>query len=279
MWNLFRGHREIWIPPRKELHYFDRHPGYPSTNLLSESSFKARLLGASSINIQWKREAIRDVLGSVGKGDIERIKWCYEFYSKDVNDEWYLDLFEKRAENVVGEITPAYSFLDKSDVEHVRKLMPDVKIIFLIRNPVDRDWSHIRFDAGLGKINDINDLSEVKRYLESSVVTLRGDYLRTLDIWESVFHKSQFFIGFYDEICMQPNVFLGKLAEFLGVDASLFPQQRVAANIGVSQSQEIPAELAKFIASRHIENLRRLKSMLGPPVDEWFKSTGMILEK
>ena len=39
---------------------------------------------------------------------------------------------------MIGEITPAYSTLGPDDVRRVHRLVPDARIIFMMRNPVER---------------------------------------------------------------------------------------------------------------------------------------------
>ena len=43
-----------------------------------------------------------------------------------------------------GEITPAYSILPDQAVKAISEYLPESKIIFLVRNPLDRIWSQIR---------------------------------------------------------------------------------------------------------------------------------------
>ena len=41
-------HHEIWMPPVKELHFFDRSLRYPSPNNLATSSLIKRIFGSKS---------------------------------------------------------------------------------------------------------------------------------------------------------------------------------------------------------------------------------------
>ena len=56
--------------------------------------------------------------------------------------KWYETHFSDH--KVSGEITPAYSTLSKDCVRLVGNYLPLAKIIFIVRNPVDRIWSQIR---------------------------------------------------------------------------------------------------------------------------------------
>lgn len=61
----------------------------------------------------------------------------------------YLDYFRARirGERVFGEITPAYATLEASHFVEMLNLHPDVRLLFVIRDPVARVWSGLRMRA------------------------------------------------------------------------------------------------------------------------------------
>ena len=52
-----------------------------------------------------------------------------------------LRLFKPGRGRVKGEMTSDYAVLEKEVIARVHELMPDAKIIFMMRNPVERPWS------------------------------------------------------------------------------------------------------------------------------------------
>jgi len=48
---------------------------------------------------------------------------------------------------VVGELTPAYALLPELRLRAMAKMAPDVRVLYLMRDPVERLWSHIRMMA------------------------------------------------------------------------------------------------------------------------------------
>ena len=54
----------------------------------------------------------------------------------------YLKSFQKaRPDQLVGEKTPGYLNLTRRQIARVRKLLPDVRLIVVLRKPVPRSWS------------------------------------------------------------------------------------------------------------------------------------------
>lgn len=253
----------------KEIHYFDRSAKYPSTNVLEQENLFTRVISRDKSCKLWRRQLARDFGGALLGLDRERLKWCTRFYLSHISDEWYQNLFRFRDEPVIGEITPAYSMLKESDVLLVKKMLPDVRVIYLIRDPIERAWSHVRFDAQSGKIKNINDLNEVKKYIDSPVVASRGDYLSTVKIWKSVFSDQQFFLGFYDTVKADPEAFLLDLSSFLGIDAELFPLQNISRNVGVSPQAKMPEEVLEFLIEKYEHNLGEMAELFGGPAEQW----------
>jgi hypothetical protein len=63
---------------------------------------------------------------------------------------WYVKQFPKcRSADVMGEINPEYMFCKKAAFR-IREWIKSPKIIFLLRNPVDRAYSHYRMTVRRG---------------------------------------------------------------------------------------------------------------------------------
>ena len=66
------------------------------------------------------------------------------FHSRTLR--FYSGQFESADAKIRGEITPAYSILSPKRIRFIRKIMPDVRLIFIMRNPIDRSWSAALMD-------------------------------------------------------------------------------------------------------------------------------------
>ena len=134
----------IWLPPNKELHYFDRNIKYPSPSFLHDSSFWKRLIGREAHNRQFRQIMARKLVKNIVRINYPNFKWSFKYYTGNISDHWYSSLFTTDINKIVGEITPAYQILDEDDVRKIHELMPNTKIIFIVRNPIDRTWSQLR---------------------------------------------------------------------------------------------------------------------------------------
>ena len=273
LWNILFHHPNIWMPPRKELHYFDRSPKYPSPSYLAGDSFARRMFGFQPPNAQFRKKLFRSLAKILLlRSNWREIKWNVRYLLRTIDDSWYLSLFEDAGYNIVkGEITPAYCLLDVADVQHVRELLPDLKIIYLLRNPVDRAWSDLRFDWTMGKFKKMNQPEALRAAAERLGSAPRGQYLRTIHTWKTFFSDKNIFIGFYDDILARPEEFSKEIFKFLSVDyAAKLPDKLLTARINAARDIQMPDYIARLLSESYLPQVKILCEMFpGGYPEKW----------
>lgn len=278
LWSMLRKHPGIWMPPLKELHYLDRLPVYPSPSFLASKYVRHRLFGREVHNREFRRQCWRELRRAISQHDWTALRWELRYYFGTYDDQWYLSLFEDGGNAVRGEITPSYSILDAGDIARVRMLLPDLKVIYLLRNPVDRAWSQIRFEWTRGRFPNIGDVARVHAFIEHPAQALRSDYLRTLDLWEAAFSKKQLYVGFYDDIAAQPAELLREILAFLGVaiDLRVNPDE-LARKVLVSNEMPMPEEIGRYLARKYLPAVEKLSGRVSGPVEQWRRQMEALL--
>jgi hypothetical protein len=149
--------------------------------------------------------------------------------------------------------------------------MPGAKLIFLMRNPIERTWSSIR--KGAKKTgNTLESLSPeaFKEMIDRRALAGRADYVKTISAWRQFYPPEQFFIGYYEEIAQTPQDFLLRLFEFLGVEAS---EQHITAAAGrrvnAAPPRDIPSELKVVLATQYFEQIEALSDLVGGNAATW----------
>jgi hypothetical protein len=269
-YNLLK-HPEIWLPPIKELHYFDRSPHYDSPSYLATERLSARLLGSEPHNREWRRSASRSIARSLLR-NITTLPWKLKYFGGRYNDEWYASLFKPGRDKVRGEITPAYSILSARDVAHVRSLMPRAKIILFLRNPIDRIWSaHCK--------NFVTE-SQIREQLALPQLEVRSDFVSIISTWGGVYPKQQMLVEFYDELEVDPGKLLQKVYQFLGVDSSdkyIWPALR--ARLNASPPKPIPRDLKIALTKKYEAQVEGLSELLGGYATQWLDDARTTLGK
>jgi hypothetical protein len=134
---------------------------------------------------------------------------------------------------VVGDITPSYSCLDARAYAHIKNNLESVgfniKVIFLMRDPVARNWSSLRmYQREIKKrnrvITDTNLIQAFKSFYQGRRQFFRTNYPRTLGQLFQVFEPSSVFVGFYESLFDSQTLI--NLSDFLGFDVKDFNTQK-----------------------------------------------------
>ena len=251
--NLKR-HPEVWLPPFKELHYFDHLSSKPTAiDLLSRrfGRFKLRRIAKRL----WRKKG-------------QDIGWFLRYLFLPRSDNWYASLFSPTMGQIAGEICPEYDTLDEKIVAHIHTLMPNLKIIYLIRNPIHKMWSQAAMRYRRYGEQGIDTIEEetIKKYLDAQTTYRRSHYLKTLQIWESIYPKEQLFIGYFEQLQQNPRQLLSEIHQFIEVDSfEQYLPDEVRKNPNPGHYPAIPAHFVHHLARQHHEHLKALHQKLDNP--------------
>lgn len=189
-----------------------------------------------------------------------------EHYQKGM--EWYLNHFNNALPNqLIGDITPDYILYANTAERIATDLGKDIKIIAILRNPVDRTFSQFNFHraAKVEKESDFNKI--IKNYppidyenntfinwFTPSYYIERSLYYHQLKRYFDIFPKENIHIAIFEELFgNQHEVEMNKLYAFLGLAKPL------TQSIIHSHSTRVPKENFTY---HFINKLRFLNSVI-----------------
>ncbi|MCP3675874.1 MAG: sulfotransferase domain-containing protein [Gammaproteobacteria bacterium] len=192
--------------------------------------------------------------------------------------EWYVDTFFSGADDnqICGDITPAY-FNKPGKV--IPRLMEnfkkgELKIILLLRDPVERAWSHYLHNWGAGVEN--HDFSEALS-LENERLKADPDawvgyfseglYGKYLSQWTEAFGKENILIVKSSDLKFSTNDTLGCIFDFLGLTKLQYDDVKSKIKVKENKNQ---ASIAKF---------RFINQMLASPPEIVKKIYQMTIKK
>lgn len=149
---------------------------------------------------------------------------------------YYSRQFEPHAAKLRGEISTDYGLLPRERIQFLRTLLPDVRLLFLMRDPIDRAWSHAKQCLMFrpGKQYAAVREAEFVRHFRSRTSRMAGDYLTILENWLAVFPQKQLYIGLFDDILRRPEPLLTDVLRHIGAsvefDWSSLPYRAMADN-------------------------------------------------
>jgi hypothetical protein len=268
--NLNR-HPSIWLPPVKELHYFDAL--YPLPRYAIRKSHPRGIFG---LGRRYSRRKILHVFYRVArKGSFNELIWAYRYFSGSPDESWYMSLFEGHDDVLTGDLTTDYCALSEEAVSKVKSMLPDIKIVYLMRNPVERAWSHAKMllpsllDKPYVHITDV----EFINYLSHPAPQLRGNYPRTIKIWERIFGRQQLFLGFFDEVVNCPRDLYIRLLNYLDVSADeKYIPEGLLRKVNVSKvtgNHGMPDPVRECLIEQYRHDMEWLAGRFGGYASKW----------
>ncbi|MEM7711553.1 MAG: sulfotransferase [Pseudomonadota bacterium] len=192
------------------------------------------------------RRGLRDLSSAVLRG--RRIRPAAEVVvrrarglalARDPSVERYMSRLLRgrpRGVAVAGEMTPNYATLDREWLAAMRDLHDDVRIFFVLRDPVDRLWSGIRHTRTAKADHGAEDDARLLAAFDAAIADpsdehrRRSEYGDTIEALDATFGRDRVAYFFFDTIRTRPE--LDRLGDFLGVGPIPFqPERRVNPGI------------------------------------------------
>ncbi|MBB2915428.1 hypothetical protein FHS43_006748 [Streptosporangium becharense] len=182
--------------------------------------------------------------------------------------EDYEDLFSGAPPGTLrGESTPFYLY-DLQAHRRIRKLIPDVRLIVVLRDPVERahsNWTHL-WSAGLEPIGDVvRACAEEERRIRAGWAPFwhyiaLGRYGEQLRHLYAHFPREQVLVFRYRDLVDRPADTLDRICRFLGVETGVVtevPRENVTAHPEptrghrvLSRALRIGATVGRFLPPR-----------------------------
>ena len=218
LYDHLAAHPECHFRTIKELHYFTM-----TTPAHFENALRA---GRDEIS---RLKDATDLTGSAKDWHDRRLTdlrdWQKVLRAKTVDLQAYTAFLNDGRANarVVGDITPAYALMSGDRLKSVLTVGADVRVIYLIRDPVARLWSHVRMIAQraapqrfaqeavalMGRIL-AGDLTG-----EAKGIVARGDYAAILPKLARSFDPARLLVMFYEDMLTVAGI--ARLSAFLGI--------------------------------------------------------------
>ena len=280
------SHPQVWMAHYKELHYFDWYRDHGIPKWMPYALGRALRLRRGLQQEFWHAGVRRRFQYHVKMRGRQRrdLAWDLRYFLRRPSDRWYASLFTPGPGQIAGEITPGYGMLAEPEVAHVAAVVPDARIIFLMRHPVERAWSQVamRIKGDRAWTQAQQDVPaarrqrRLRRLLEESGSHRRNDYIATLNAWGSHYPPERIFVGFLEDIQWHPEPLFHAILRFLGIsdlDAAEIRGERVRAG----STTTMPVEAARYLAELQHAQVRALAERFGGYATGWLASTEWLL--
>jgi len=229
---------QVFLPKRKEVHFYDEPPAD----------------NGGDSDLRWSDPFTFDV-------------------QNPAHLRWYWYQYRHAGTRLAGDITPLYSTLSAERIAIIREHMPDLKLIYILRNPIDRAWSGLRKSAWYQKGTAFLESKEEEWILQQVLrpeVLVRGDYPRAIANWESVFPEEQFLYLFFDDVREGPEACLDQMYDFLGLAQ---PERQFAQTatkkVNAAPEKPMPDYVKRALRQHYEKQIEELESRFNRDLSHW----------
>ena len=184
----------------------------------------------------------------------------------------YARVFAAGRDRVRCDVTPNYGRLRSSRIRFVRCVMPDVRLVFLMRNPIERAWSQAVMDLATrgGRSPEEVPRREWLAHFHARANRRNGAYTAMLDRWLRHFPEKQLLVGFFEDIRDRPRHLLARIFRHADLDSTVEAaysdaEERIASGPDVPIPPYLRAELEPLFA----EEIQRIAAGYGGPAHIW----------
>jgi hypothetical protein len=197
-------------------------------------------------------------------------------YNQGLN--WWLNecFFQVQDEKAIGERSSLLLTSSKAP-ERIYKHFPDMKLIFCLRNPIERAWANYRFSVleGLEPLTFLDALSSENDRIRSAVgkwqevqpnaYVARSKYSKQLEKYISFFSKENILILKSEDLSKNTNANLRKVCDFLGVSRITSLQQPPNYSSPSVKNPVLQSSLRGYFGDRFSEIIEHIRKEIEIP--------------
>lgn len=237
LWVQLRKHSQIWLPPIKELHFFDHLYVEENRNWTTGHIYKG------------VRECLKWQINHAEPFNPQYVRYIADYTKEDIfTEEWYFRIFSRSLEGrITGDITPEYCTIPEEGIQYVKQLLGDLPIVMIVRDPVKRALSQIRMNVSRQGINgaDLSTEQWMEHTTEPALYN-RAQYSQYLPLWEKHFQNILYIP--YKHIAQQPQEVMTTLCSHLGIKDEEI--QGLQDKVHVGEPAPVPAEVIAHFTKR-----------------------------
>jgi hypothetical protein len=276
LYDQLRAHPDFWMPPIKEIRYLDR---------------KIPRIGRAKVLLARARKAVaqtgetRQKAGQQKRFDERDLGFLEALYlhrEEEMSLERYGVMFRAKGDLLSGDVTPTYCMMRNRKIARIFMKFPVLKVVLLVRDPVDRAWSHLAMlhrkeiveTAMLRDVDRFRTLLDTNKTIKS--IMRRGLPAEIAARWREKVPQGQFRHFFFDDIAAGSDAARGEIVKFLGGDPQKHGQIAAEHNRKSTLPKlEMAENIKAVLVERLADELRASRDVLGGHAIEWARKYGI----
>ncbi|WP_158278783.1 sulfotransferase [Leucothrix arctica] len=263
LYEQLKEHPEIHFTPEKEIHYFANKVG-----IENQLNHRNRI-----IKLKHVLEKTANANPKFIAKHLEEISWYTEFaLPDDICNQWYQNLFRfNKNRKFCADFSNLYCQMGVEGWENVRKVSDNIKVIYTLRDPLERIWSHYKFH--MKWVNREDDALEAgfenfKHLLDQHFFWVNAEYAHNYELLQNSLKHDELMLLYFEDFREHPEKTLAEVQKFLGIEEIPANQEKLNKKINKTKSFVMPDEWREY-AVKKMSNISVRNKELGISHDKW----------
>jgi hypothetical protein len=233
LYKLLDCHPDIYFCEEKEIHYFAQVHGIQNPLLLDKRILQFQAFASALRADQFNSRLTK-----------RKLRWFSAWLAEPLTDQWYRDLFFRLAPTqYAADFSNLTALIPLEGWSHIRSLTKRLRVIYIIRDPIERLWSHVKFHSQFtGKLDDFKKASpdQIIKMATKAHIWENGEYGKIIKRMKLALDPGELLILDFDELHADPSSWLRRIEEFLGLPAHIYETSFLDKRINASHSSKVP---------------------------------------
>lgn len=235
LYEQLKDHPQIYFTPEKEIHYFANKVG------IEDQLSKHQRVGK-----------LKSVMGEYAKGNlkyiamnVDRIYWYANFSrANEINNEWYESLFSLAVDaKYCADFSNLYCQMGEEGWENVKAVSTNQKVIYTLRDPIERAWSHYKFH--MKWVNREDEVLELgfdyfKDLIHRSWFWNNGKYAENYRNLKQSINENSLMLLYFEDFRDDPKKMLEQVQSFLEIQQIPASEERLGKQVNKTKDYKIP---------------------------------------
>ena len=241
LYEQLKDHPDIHFSPEKEIHYFANKVG-----IENKLNHRNRILKLKSI---LERTAHGNPKFISEK--LDEICWYSEYArTKEISNEWYESLFRFNPnKKFCADFSNLYCQMGPDGWANVRKVAKNIKVIYTLRDPLERLWSHYKFHMKwVNREDDALDagFEHFKHLLDQHFFWVNAEYAKNYELLKQSLKDDELMILYFEDFRERPLEMLHEIYNFLGIKILTPAQSSIEKKINKTKEFKMPQEWCAY---------------------------------
>ncbi|ABK07526.1 conserved hypothetical protein [Burkholderia cenocepacia HI2424] len=245
LYTQLKDHSDIYFPPQKEIHYF--------SHVRQQCDFESRDNRVRALASYLDQQ--NGYPGDFVEDNVTDFKWFGRYAAQhEVDDRWYQSLYQDSGTaKYCADFSNLNGCLDEAGWQLVRANTNNIRAIYVLRDPLERVWSHYKFElAWNGLAHEISHeyFKRFQETLDQEWFWKHARYDEIVKNLRSFLANHELRIFYFEDFRRTPREALARVCDFLEIEHQFPAIDNASDKVNSSPDVPIPDEFLVYLADR-----------------------------